>query len=566
MKINRSERKRVSIVFSIFMIWIIAIVFMLIKIQVLGFNKYLGKIRSQSNRTLTLHPKRGTIFDYNNEVLAISIQSKSLFISNRSRKSSLSLFKKIRRVIRISSSSAKKILMRIKKGKNFIWIKRKLSEKEYNAVKSLNQSGYTSKYSFVDEYKRIYPNSQLAGHILGGVGVDEQGLAGIEYSMESVIRGKGGKISASIDARSKIFKFENISERVTGKDLKLTIDSAVQFFVQSELKKTVKKYNAVSGSVIVMNSSTGSIIAMASYPFYNPGRIRYTSPKIVKNNSLSFLYYPGSTFKIILASSALLHNVCNFSETINCYNGVYSINNLKITDEHPFEQLSFRDVIVLSSNIGAARVGMRIGDNRFYNDLKKFGIGSAPNIRLPAVEKGILNPLERWNRYSSAYLSHGYEVYVTPIQMTRAFNVIASGGFLVEPVILKSVKGYLFKKLTRKRIISREIAAKLRDVMVDVVKRGTGKKAFLSTVEIAGKTGTAKKFRGNRFINKYVSSFGGFFPAGNPVITMFIVINEPKGSFYGGDVAAPLFKSIAKRIIILKNIDVKLDSGTGMRI
>jgi len=555
MKINRNERRRVLVVFSVFVLWLVAVIAMLFKIQVFGFNKYLEKIKIQSSRVMTLHPKRGTIFDSNNEIMSISILSKSLFITNKKKSSSLKLLNRIKRKIYISNNDKRRIVKRINFGKSFIWIKRKLTGNEYRSVLKIDVKKYLSKFSFVDEYKRIYPNGELSGHILGGVGVDEQGLAGIEFSLDSVIMGKGGKISAQIDARSKIFKFDYIRERVPGRNISLTIDSSVQYFVQKELKNTIRKYHAKSGSVIVMDSNDGSILAMASYPYYNPSNIKYTKPSVVKNNAVSFLYYPGSTFKVILAASALKRGVCNLGKMINCYNGSFSINSLKITDDHPHSELSFRDVIIYSSNIGAAQIGMKIGDSRLYNDINKFGIGVPLEIRLPAKEKGILNPLNRWDKYSAAYISHGYEVYVTPIQMIRAFNVIASGGFMVEPRILNSVDGIVFEKIHKERIISESIASDIRDVMIDVVKQGTGKKAFINGVDIAGKTGTAKKYKRNKFIDMYVSSFGGFFPAKKPEVTMFVVINEPKGSFYGGDVAAPLFKKIAEKIIVLREIN-----------
>lgn len=555
MKINRGERRRVSVVFFIFLIWLTAVLIMLVKIQVFGFTKYLEKIKSQSNKILTLHPKRGTIFDRNKDVLAISILSKSLFITNKDKKSSLKLLNKIGKNIIIKKSKKRKIRNRINSGKNFIWIKRKLTENEFAKTKSINPGKYISKYDFIDEYKRIYPNRELSGHVLGGVGVDEQGLAGIEFSLDSVIKGKGGKISAQMDARSKIYKFDYIRERVPGKNLYLTIDSTIQFFVQEELKKTIKEFNAKSGSVIVMNSKDGSILAMASFPYYDPSNISYTKNSNLKNNALSFLYYPGSTFKIILAASALKRGVCSLDRMIRCYNGSFSINNLKITDDHPHSELTFNDVIVFSSNIGAAQIGLKIGNNRLYNDIKNFGIGAPLLIRLPAKEKGILNPLSKWDRYSAAYISYGYEVYVTPIQMIRAFNIIASGGYLVEPKILKSIDGVLFKKGERRRIVEKSTSWKLVNVMVDVVQRGTGKKASIPGIRIAGKTGTAKKYKNDKFRDLYVASFGGFFPAENPKITMFVVIDEPKGSYYGGDVAAPLFKRIAERIILVKGVE-----------
>lgn len=566
MKINRGERRRVIIVFFSFMAWVILILGVLVKLQVFNYGKYTQKIRNQTNRIFSLHPKRGTIYDKHGDILAISILSKSAFISNKEKVESEKLYGKLVKQISLSYNERLDIRKRISAGKHFIWIKRKLSDREFKKVENINVNGFRSKVGFIDEYKRIYPQKKVASHILGGVGIDEQGLSGLEFSLDSIIMGKGGKVDAQIDARSQIFSLEYLESEIPGKNLHLTIDLPVQYFVEKKLEEVVKKHSAKGGSVIVMNSKDGSLIAMASYPGYNPSGIRYTKQSVLKNNALSFLYYPGSTFKIILASTALENKVCDINYKFNCYNGEYSMNDLKIQDVHPYGVLSFRDIIVYSSNIGAAQIGMRLGNKRYYNFVKKFGLGDELSIRLPAAEKGIVNPLRRWNRYSSAYVAHGYEIYVTPLQMIRALNVIASGGYLVEPKILKSIDGVLFSNSRPKQIITENTADKVTDIMVDVVDVGTGKKAGLDDLKVAGKTGTAKKYKMGKFRKLYVASFGGFFPIDDPEITIFVVIDEPKGLFYGGDVAAPLFKEISKRVIMNLNIGSGDQKLSGVRI
>jgi len=554
MEINRGERRRVIIVFFSFMVWVVLILGVLVKLQIFNYGKYSNKIRLQSNRIFSLHPKRGTIYDKNGDILAISILSKSAFLRNNDKEESRKLYARLADKISLTYNKRLDIRKRISAGKHFIWIKRKLSETEFKRVEDINIKEFRSKVGFIREYKRIYPQKKVVSHVLGGVGIDEQGLSGIEFSLDSVIMGKGGKVDAQLDARSQIFSIEYIEKEVPGKDLYLTIDLPVQYFVEKKLKETVKRFSAKGGSIIVMNSADGSLLAMASYPNFNPSRIRYTKQSILKNKAVSFLYYPGSTFKIILASTALESKICDLNQRFNCYNGEYLMNNLKIQDVHPYDSLSFKDIIVYSSNIGAAQIGIKLGDRRYYNSIKKFGFGNELKIRLPAVEKGIVNPLDKWNRYSAAYVAHGYEIFVTPIQMIRALNVIASGGYLIEPKILRSIDGVLFRNIKSKRIISKSTASKVTDIMIDVVRVGTGKKAGLTDLRIAGKTGTAKKYKWGKFRKLYVSSFGGFFPVDNPVITMFIVIDEPKGLFYGGDVAAPLFKGISERLMMNLNI------------
>ncbi len=548
------------------MVWVILILGMLVKLQVFNYGKYLKKIKLQSNRIFSLHPKRGTIYDKNGDILAISILSKSVFISNKDKKESRKLYRKLTGKLSLPSEVRLDIRKRIAAGKHFIWVKRKLSDYEYKKIIDINEKGYRSSVGFISEYKRIYPQKKVASHILGGVGIDEQGLYGIELSLDSIIKGKGGKVDAQLDARSQIFSLKYLESEIPGKNLHLTIDLSIQYFVEKKLEETIKKFKAKGGSVIVMDSNDGSLLALASYPNYNPSKIKYTSPSVLRNRAVSFLYYPGSTFKIILASTALENKVCGITQKFNCYNGEYSINDLKIQDVHPYEILSFKDIIVYSSNIGAAQIGMKIGDDVYYQFITKFGFGRDMKLRLPATEKGILNPLKRWDKYSAAYIAHGYEIYVTPLQMVRAFNVPASGGYMVEPKILDSIDGVLFRNKKKERIISENTASEVTDIMVDVVKIGTGKKASLSEIQIAGKTGTAKKYKKGKFRKLYVSSFGGFFPAKRPEITMFVVIDEPKGLFYGGDVAAPLFKEISKRIIMSLNITPEETTGSGVRI
>ncbi len=566
MKINRGERRRVIIVFFSFMIWVVLILGVLVKLQIFNYGKYSDKIRLQSNRIFSLHPKRGTIYDKNGDILAISILSKSAFLRNNNKKESRKLYAGLANKISLTYNKRLDIRKRISSGKHFIWIKRKLSDSEFNKIKNINIEGFKSKIGFISEHKRIYPQKKVLSHVLGGVGIDEQGLSGIEFSLDSVIMGKGGKVDAKLDARSQIFNLEYLEKEIPGKNLHLTIDLPVQYFVEKKLKETVMKYSAKGGSIIVMNSKDGSLLSMASYPNFNPSRIRYTKQSILKNKAVSFLYYPGSTFKIILASAALENKICDLNQRFNCYNGEYLMNNLKIQDVHPYESLSFKDIIVYSSNIGAAQIGLKLGNRRYYNSVKKFGFGNELGIRLPAIEKGIVNPLDKWNRYSTAYVAHGYEIFVTPLQMVRALNVIASGGYLIEPRILKSIDGVLFRNKKPKRIISKDTASKVADIMIEVVEVGTGKKAGLTDLRIAGKTGTAKKYKWGRFRKLYVSSFGGFFPVKNPVITMFVVIDEPKGLFYGGDVAAPLFREISKRVIMSLNIGSKQNDVEGIKI
>jgi cell division protein FtsI (penicillin-binding protein 3) len=567
MKMNRNERNRTFIIFMVFMGWILIIVFTLIKTQVFNYNKYLARIKAQSHRILSLNPKRGTMYDCNGEILAISVKTKSAFISNKIKQESAKIFSRIQKVISISRDKKKFIENRIKRGDGFIWIKRKLRDSEYASLKRVKvKSVRGSIIGFVDEYKRIYPQQETAAHILGGVGIDEQGLAGIEYAFDDLIKGKGGQVEVLVDARRKIFNYQYLNHPVSGKDIHLTIDSTVQFFIEKELKNLVRHFRAKGGSVIVMDSHEGSVIAMASYPTYKPERLSQTPSRFLKNYSISFLCDPGSTFKIILASSALENRVCYTQQIFDCYNGSYQIFNRQILDVHAFNKLSFEDIIIKSSNIGAVRVGLRLGKEKYFQTISDFGFGHKTGIGLPAEESGILNPLGKWTRTSIASLSFGYEISVTPIQMLRAFNVIATGGYLVQPRLLKQIGSRILSQSKKQRVLSQSTSQKMLSIMTKVVESGTGKQSKIEGMTIAGKTGTARKIKRGKYEKIYVSSFGGFFPAQDPVVTMYVIIDEPKGKYYGGDVAAPLFKLIAERLMIYLEIFPELDGRNEIRI
>ena len=551
MKINYQGKKRFFSLSILFFVWIFFIIFQLFKLQVIHYTTYMAKVKAQINRVENLHSKRGTITDRNGEILAISLQSKSVFLSNKDKEISLATFRDFCRLLYLSNSQKIKVNKRIRRGEKFIWLKRKLTDEEYQKIQPLALSKQTAgAIDFIEEYRRVYPQKKIASHILGGVGIDEQALGGIETSLDSEIKGRGGRLKVLIDARKKIFQFKYLEQPVAGKDIHLSIDASLQFLVERELADTVEKYRAAGGAVIVISSVDAQILAMASYPDYCPQEIWRAPALALKNKAISFLYDPGSTFKIVLAAAALENRICAPGEMFNCFNGIYAIKDRQITDVHPFDRLSFEDIFVQSSNIGAARIGQRLGGEKYFLTIERFGFGRRTGITLPAEENGILNPLAKWSGVSLAFLSHGYEISVTPLQMAMAFNVLASGGYLLQPKILFNSDSLAHGQ----KILSPLSRQPLTEILTAVVNRGTGKKAAIQGIKIAGKTGTAQKIKDGKYTSSYVSSFGGFFPAENPQVTVFVMIDEPQGMYYGGDVASPLFKSIAAKIMLYRKI------------
>ncbi len=547
------RKRRRTLVLTVFsLLWVAVITISLVRIQIVNYNRYSERVQAQSKRVLTLHPKRGTIYDRNSLALAASIKTKSVFISNKDVDASLAALRSLNQALFLSKAQSDAIRQRIKNQEKFIWVKRKLSEIELARVeKAVSAANHGGVVNFIDEYRRVYPQNRTAAHVLGGVGIDEQGLAGIEFALDSEIRGRGGKLQIYLDARRKAFQFNYLEEPQPGRDVHLTIDTTLQYIVERELERAVRESRARGGSVIVLDSRDGEVLALASNPGFSPEEISSARPQQLLNRVTAFNYDPGSTFKVILAAAALENNVAYPQQVFNCYNGSFQVRDRVITDVKPFDRLTFEEILIQSSNIGAARIGMLVGGRRFFETIQRFGFGRRTGIELPGEERGILNPPERWSDVSLAFLSFGYEISVTPLQMAAAFNVVANGGILRPPRILLDAKR---SNSAEERIMSTATVQRLGAIMAEAVSRGTGKKAALPGLIVAGKTGTAKKVKGGRYQNDYVASFGGFFPMHRPAVTMFVLIDEPVGSYFGGEVAAPLFRSIAEKLSLYLKI------------
>jgi cell division protein FtsI (penicillin-binding protein 3) len=398
------------------------------------------------------------------------------------------------------------------------------------------------------------------------VGVDEQGLEGIELALDKEIRGQGGQMEALLDARKQVFQFEYIQHPVPGKNIYLTIDTAVQFFVERALTRTLSALSAKGGSVIIMDTQTGEILAMASAPGYNPAELGRESRDRVRNRAVSFLYDPGSTFKMVAASAALEENVCYPQQVFDCAHGEMRYRGSVITDHKPYDKLTFEEVLIHSSNIGAARIALLLGRDRFYRAITAYGFGQKSGLPLSAEERGMLHPLNRWSDVSTAFLAFGYEILVTPIQMTQAYNVLANGGVFLPPQLISRIGEEPVRFGQARRVISESTRNRMVSILQDVVIKGTGKKAAIAGLDVAGKTGTAKKVVNGRYTRNYISSFGGFFPAHDPRVTIYVVIDEPQEIYYGGDVAAPLFREIAESVMVYLKLFPQRDEGGEIRL
>ena len=432
---------------------------------------------------------------------------------------------------------------------HFAYVRRQVSPDAARRVAALNLQGV----AFIKESRRFYPNKELGAHLLGYVGVDGDGLEGLEWTYDSQIRGKPGTVLIHTDARRHVFsRFER--PPTAGSTIELTIDEYLQHVAERELHAGVVAHRAKGGTAIIMNPRTGEILAMANEPTFNPNTYRDARETDRRNRAVQDLYEPGSTFKIVTASAAIEDKVMPIDTMIDTGPGFIRIGN-SIVDEyqgHHYGVLSFRDVLIKSSNVGAIKIGFKVGVERLSRYVSLFGFGRRVSPDFPGESPGIVWKPEQWTDRALASVSMGYQVAVTPLQVAAAFSAVANGGEFIEPRVLRAVyrdgRRYVVTPKTIRRTISKDTAATLTTIMEDVVDHGTAKLAQIGGYTIAGKTGTASKLIDGRYsASENNASFAGFVPSRNPAVTIVVVIDAPhmNGSS-GGVVAAPIFQRIAE--------------------
>jgi cell division protein FtsI (penicillin-binding protein 3) len=439
--------------------------------------------------------------------------------------------------------------------KTFCWVKRKVTSREAERVRGLDLKGVY----FQKEMKRFYPKGSLGAQVLGYVGMDDKGLAGLEYGLDKEIRGTPGRVLVDTDARRKSFHSTEW-QGTPGDNVVLTLDENIQYIAEKALDEAVKKWKAADGIAIVQNPSTGEILAMASSPTFDPNYYARSKPRDWINRAIGWIYEPGSTFKIVTVSAALQEGLARPRDVIDCQMGSIVLAGHTIHDHKPYGDLTVEQVLVNSSDVGAIKLGLRLGSDRLYRYIQDFGFGSDTDIRLPGEERGLLKPPDRWSGISVGEISMGQEVGVTPLQMVSAYSAIANGGMLIRPRIVRDVyRGEQHEPAppaASRRVVSARTAQIMRDMFEKVVKEGTGKSAQLAGYTAAGKTGTAQKIDASGTYSKshYIASFIGFAPVHRPAVTILVVIDSPVGAIYGAEVAAPVFKSIAEQTLGYLNV------------
>lgn len=560
---STGHRQKVKFILVGILFWFAIIGIRLLELQVLEHKKLKAEVLEQSQDLITVLPTRGTIFDRNGKILARSLPAASVFFSpvkGESLDQQLKSIYRLKNLLDLKDQDIRKIISSIEKRRRFTWIKRKISLDLAEKIRSLKLPGIY----LLEENRRFYPHGQLAAHVLGGVNVDDFGLAGVEYYYNSLLRGEEGQQLIMKDARKREFFIETIKETRPGQDLYLTIDSTIQYIAEKELQRAVEKHQANWGSIIVSLARTGEILAMASYPSYDPNN--FPPPEnVMPNRAIQHTYEPGSTVKLVTAAAAQELGGIDWNSYYDCSQGYLVFGGTMVRDHVRLGVLSFPQVFIQSSNVGTIKIAERIGAENIYRMFRAFRFGEKTGVDLPGEEAGIFHPLEKW-RKSSLRVAIGYEISVTPIQMLRTLNVFATGGYLVKPCVRLEQPSPLTGIITAaleppvgsQPILSPETARRLVDLILQpAVEVGTGREASLPGYLIAGKTGTAQKYDPDlrAYSNKrHVASFAGFVPADRPLISMVVVIDEPRGQFhYGGQVAAPVFREVARKVLLYLN-------------
>ncbi|HUP45242.1 MAG TPA: penicillin-binding transpeptidase domain-containing protein [Thermoanaerobaculia bacterium] len=546
------SRRRVLLICAGLMTWMVIVIARLAQIQLAQTEHYTNRALRQQERTLALNPVRGSILDRAGRVLAESVAAESIYADPQAVVDRAATAKKLAGIpgLRLKASD---IEARLRSDAGFVWIARQVPVEITATVRKLALPGI----DFIEEHRRAYPRGSLAANVIGYVGVDGGGLAGIEHSFDSWVRGRPGKVTVLKDARRGVYLVggEGANRPVDGHDLVLTIDSVVQFIAEKALNAAVERYRAAGGAAIVMDAQSGDILAMASVPTFDPNRFADFPSSAWRNRNVQDIYEPGSTFKIVAAAAGLEEGIVTPSQIVDCGEGAIRVANVDIREHggKRFGLLSFTDVMAHSSNVGIIRVALELGDRRFYNYIRRFGFGERTGVQLPGEAIGLLRQTTRWSQISSASIAIGQEVGATTLQVLRAISAIANGGVRVEPRIVQRVvdgEGETIHEPERPepvRVISERTAAVLNEMLKGVVAYGTGMEGALAEHVVAGKTGTAQKaVRGGYSPDRVLASFAGYVPADRPRLIILVAIDEPRFEQSGGKIAAPVFREIAR--------------------
>jgi len=554
------ESKNVSRILFIIILSMIAysaVVIKLYLVQIVHHDEYTKKYKEQSRKKITIFSPKGNIYDRKYRKLAENIGLNYAFGVNTKfvkDKNDLAL-----RISKITGDEPERYLKMLELKNRFVWVAVDLTEKERGQVLNILNEDESSAASFKVTANRVYPQGRVAGQIIGYTDIDGKGLSGIEKEFYDQLTGKDGWEFIFKDGKQKkSFSTEiNKKDPVPGNSVVLTIDDNYQTIVEDELEKAVIQWKAQKGVAIVMEPKSGEILAMTSYPNFDPNKAGDYDPFARKNKAITDTYEPGSTFKSISASILFEEKLVTEDDMFFCSNKGYYIGGKTIKDSHknPVENMSFKDVIAQSSNVGTLQAIMPLDEGKYYEYLRDFGFGNKTEVNLEGEVNGYLLKSSRWSKTTKPTMSFGQGISVTPLQLITAYSAIANGGYLVKPMIVKGIidkDNKIVKKYETqiiRRVISGDTALRVRKLLRNVVVNGTGVNAEIPGLQIGGKTGTSQKVENGVYSKRsYDASFIGMIPYDDPKLVCLVMLDSPKGCIYGGTVVAPTFKNIVQRI------------------
>ena len=548
---RNSANKRLYLLGAILLLWAGAICLRLVYLQIFRYGDFETRAQHQQQRTTEVAAKRGVIYDRTGRELAMSIAVDSVFAVPAEMPD---LAGTISLMARITRADPRELLAKCQAARTFCWVARKADAETVDRIRSMNLSGI----HFQKESKRFYPKRDLAAQILGYVGMDDEGLSGVERANDDALRGKPGRMLVSVDARRKWFGSVE-KQPDPGENVVLTLDEKIQYIAERELETAMQQTRAEAGTIVVENPKTGEILALANRPTFNPNLAREITPQKLKDHAVSDVYEPGSTFKLVTIAAALEEKLTRPDELFDCQMGSIVINGMRIRDSKPHGVLSVAGILAESSDVGAIKIALRLGEERFYKYIRAFGFGQQTGIELPGETRGLAKALNRWSKVSIGAISMGQEIGVSPLQLTAMVSTIANDGVWVAPRIVTGTtepqgapQMAAFHPGAQRRVISTMTAAQMKQMMQGVVLHGTGKKAILEGYSSAGKTGTAQKVDPSTRTysrTKYVASFAGFAPINDPSITVAVILDSPVGLHQGGQVSAPVFQRVTQQVL-----------------
>ena len=534
-------------------VWMLVIGVRLIYLQTAQHEWLTLRARTQQQEAIETSPVRGLVLDRHGNELARSVDTESFWAVPREIRNVEEASAQLAPLVGEDAGAlAAKLKQAQDSNKKFAWIARKLDEERASKVRALNIAGVYS----LKEPKRQYPNNQLAAHVLGFVGLDETGLAGIERAYDKEIHGEPGRVTVETDAHGRAYgSFEAEARR--GETVVLTIDRLVQYKTEEALVAAVERNHAKSGAAIVLDPRTGEILALANAPTFDPNDPNSATAQARANWALQNIYEPGSTFKVVAYSAAIERGLIKPDDRIDCQMGSITVAGRVIKDHKPFGTLTMTEALAKSSNVAAIKLGLKVGNDSMYDFMTRFGFGTKTGVELPGETDGLLRKVSRWQPSSMGSLAMGQEIGVTPLQMAAAYGTLANDGLRLSPHIVREVRaadGSVVYSAApeERRVVSVQTAQTLRGMLEQVTLKGTAKKAQLDGYTAAGKTGTAQKIDPKTraySTTKFIGSFVGFAPVENPAVVIIVVIDEPAGAYHGGDVAAPVFREIAEQIL-----------------